>query len=336
MPRTELCLPIDVARTLFDTTVTQAQINANTFQNSSGDRDLLLSMIEDAESEFYDAVSDQMKVGTVGLPGTRETYEQVTYDVSGHEQYKRTWTGTGGGYRNTERTTNLQKSRILPFDPAEGDEAYLYRGMATANSSDDGWEDVTADQGDIWDIVNNREGRITLSPVAIEQSTRGSNHGLSVAGRNRLREVRLAITYRYGALGGSRSTTAETTLVNSLSQGTTGTVDIGDGTRAPSTSEVVVKIEDEYLSVTFDPDADTMTILERGVRGTTDSAHDADDVVFYAPPSVRKAVAAHAAENLVTSSRYSDWLPDTEDDIDKGDMLDQFSDIWTTTISALS
>jgi len=49
--RLTLAVPVDVAR-VFDSTVTQAQINQSTFQNSPDDDDLLASMIEDAEDEF--------------------------------------------------------------------------------------------------------------------------------------------------------------------------------------------------------------------------------------------------------------------------------------------
>lgn len=331
--RTKLALPIDLAR-LFDSTVSQAQLDADTFQNSGDDVDLLFSMIEDAEDEFHDATDDTMKIGREGVAGARETFEQITYDVSGHEQYKRAWTGTAGNYRNTERTTDLDNGRVLPFDPDEGDQAYLYRGMSSGIN--DEWEDVTDDKGEIWDIVNNREGRLALSPIEIERATRSSSHGLSLGGRNRLREVRLAISYRYGGLGGSRSTTSETALSNSLNDTDTGVVSVEDGSGFPGTSQIIIKIGREYLSVAPDPANDQMEILQRGVRGTEAVAHDAEDTVQYTPPAVRKAVASRAAESLVSSSRYSKWLPDNEDDISKDDLIDQLSETWEGTISALS
>jgi hypothetical protein len=334
--RTKLALPTDVGR-LFDSTVSQAQIEADTFQNAGDDVDLLESFIEDAEDEFHDATNARMRIGREGVAGARETYEQLTYDISGHEQYKRAWTGVAGDYRNTERVTDLDNKRVLPFDPTEGDEAYIYRGMGpAAGSGSDDWEDVTDQRGELWDIINHRDGRIVISPTTLARSLRTSNHGLSLAGRNRLREVRMAISYRYGGLGGSRNTTSETTLSASLSSGQTDTVSVADGANFPGTSEIVVSIGREYLSVKPRPDTDEMEILTRGIRGTQDVQHDADAIIHYAPPAVRKAVASRAAENLATSSRYQKWLPDNEDDISKDDMIDQFSSTWERTISALA
>jgi hypothetical protein len=334
--RTNLALPTDVVR-LFDSTVSQAQIDADTFQNTKDDADLLFSFIEDAEDEFHDATNASMRIGREGVAGARETYEQITYDVSGHEQYKRSWTGVAGDYRNTERTTDMANERVLPFDPDEGDQAYVYRGMGTGLGGDDDWEDVTDEQGDIWDIINHRDGRLVISPVAIQRAMRTTNQGLSIAERTRLREVRFAISYRYGGLGGSRDTTSETNLSNSLAQGTTsGTVAVADGSGFPGTSEIIVKIGREYLSVAPDPANNQMEILQRGVRGTEAVDHDADDAVQYTPPAVRKAVASRAAHNLANSSRYQKFLPDNEDDISKSDLMDNLNSTWETTIAALS
>jgi hypothetical protein len=332
--RTNLALPVDVVR-LFDSTVSQGQIDADTFQNTGDDADLLFSFIEDAEDEFHDATNASMRIGREGVSGARETFEQITYDVSGHEQYKRSWTGVAGDYRNTERTTDMNNERVLPFDPTEGDQAYVYRGMGAGQSDD--WEDVTDEEGDMWAIVNNRAGRLAFSPVALQRAMRTTNQGLSIGGRNRLREVRFAISYRYGGLGGSRDTTSETSLSNSLAQSTTsGTVDVADGSGFPGTSEIIVKIGREYLSVRPDPANNQFEILQRGVRGTEAVDHDADDAVQYTPPAVRKAVASRAAHNLANSSRYQKWIPDNEDDISKTDLMQNLNDTWETTIAALS
>lgn len=334
--RTNLALPVDVVR-LFDSTVSQAQIDADTFQNTGDDADLLFSFIEDAEDEFHGATNAQMRIGREGVAGARETFEQITYDVGGHEQYKQSWSGVAGNYRNTERTTDMGNERILPFDPAEGDQAFVYRGMGTGLSGNDDWEDVTSEQGEIWDIINHRDGRLVISPVAIQRAMRTSSQGLSIGGQNRLREVRFAISYRYGGLGGSRETTSETSLSNSLASGTTsGTVDVANGSGFPGESEIIIKIGREYLSVAPDPANNQFEILQRGVRGTEAVAHDADDTIQYTPPAVRKAVASKAAHNLSNSSRYQKWLPDNEDDISKSDMMDNFAETWKTTIAALS
>jgi hypothetical protein len=332
MTRTTLALPIDVAR-LFDSTVSTAQISADTFQNTGDDTDLLESMIEDAEDEFHRATDNRMKIGTVGLPGTRETYEQQAYDISGHNAYKRNFSAVFSDYDRDQKTLELDRERILPFDPAAGDEVYIYRGLDEFGES---WEDITAEQGESWDILNHRQGVFVFGTELYYESIVGDRGGLSRFSDDELSEVRFAITYRYGGLGGSRSTTAEATLDTSITDTETGSVAITDAAGVPSTSEVVVKIDREYLSVAFAPDAGTVDILKRGVRGTQAASHDADATIVYTPPAVRKAVSARAAEQLVVSGRYQDWLPDTEDDIDKDGMLEEFSGYWESTVGALS
>lgn len=332
--RTKLALPADVAR-LFDSTVSQAQLNADTFQNSGDDVDLLFSMIEDAEDEFHDATDDTMKIGTVGVPGTRETYEQPTYKISGHKLTKGTFSGVWSEYLPEQKTMQLDNQRVLPFDPNEGDQVYVYRGLEDNLNS--GWEDVTDERGTMWDILNNRAGTFTFSPLEtaeylMDYHTGGLRGGVP----SFLKRMRFAITYRYGGLGGSRSTTSETSLSSSLNDTETGTVSVADGSGFPGTSQIIVKINREYLSVAPDPENDQMEILQRGVRGTNAAAHDGDDAVQYTPPAVRKAVASRAAESLVSSSRYSKWLPDNEDDISKDDLIDQLSETWDSTIAALS
>ena len=332
--RLTLALPIDTVR-LFDTSVSQAQLDASTFQNSTDDIDLLAGMIEDAENEFRQHTGEKYSIGRKGITGRRETYEQVTYDVSGHEQYKRAWTGTAGNYRNTERTKQLDGERVLPFDPDEGDEAYVYRGLSPGVS--DSWEDITAEYGETWAIRNHVTGRIAISPVEIARSLRGNYHGLGV-GRDRLRNVTLAISYRYGGLGGSSNHASATTLTETggIDDSQTDTVDVADGARFPSDGTKIVLIDREYLEVKALPDTDELQLIDRGVRGTDAASHEDGARIQYTPPAVRKAVAARAAEQLVVSGRYTDWMPDTEDSVDRDDMIDQFSEIWDGTVTALS
>jgi hypothetical protein len=79
-----------------------------------------------------------------------------------------------------------------------------------------------------------------------------------------------------------------------------------------------------------------MEIVERGVRNTTPASHAADASVYYTPPAIRKAIAARAGMNMVQSSRYVGWLPDTEDDLSSSDVVDEMEAIWQTTVDALS
>lgn len=330
--RLRLALPIDVAR-LFDSTVTQAQINSDTFPPSNDSDDLLASMIEDAESEFHELTDSSMKLSSVGVEGQRETYEQPTYKVSGHRSFKARYTGVFSDFDPDEKRIELENENLLPFDSAEGDEVYVYNGIGDGVNT---WKDITDDQGDSWAILDHRRGTFVFDPEFVYEQIIGTRDGVSTMSSAARDSVRFAIRYRHGSLGGTRSQTATTSLDQSLTASATGSVDVVDAGRLSGTSEVVVKIGREYLSIRPDPTTDTVDILDRGVRGTTAASHDADDEVQYTPGAVRKAVAAHAAENLVTSGRYSGFLPDTEDDLDRGDMLDQFTNMWDTTIAALS
>jgi len=141
--RLTLALPIDTAR-LFDSTVSQALIDADTFQNSPDDDDLLASMIEDAEAEFYDLTDGELRIERQGLSGQRETYETVTYKLNGHQQYKSNFSGVTSDYLPQEVNTSLDKSNVLPFDADAGDEAYLYTGLGGKTTAGaETWTEIT-------------------------------------------------------------------------------------------------------------------------------------------------------------------------------------------------
>ena len=335
--RLSLALPIDVARA-FDSTVTQTQLSNNTFQASTDDRDLLASFIEDAEGEFRDRVDASFQEGRAGVEGDRETYPQITYKVSGHNDFKRQFTGVGSVYDPEEVTKDLPDDRILPFDSAAGDEAYIYRGLGGSASGDE-WEDVTADYGDTWGIVDNRSGTVAFHPTLLLQSMRGaSGQGIGLY-RSRLKHLRFAISYRYGTLGGSRGFAGATTLGTSLTTGDTGSTSVADASRLPDAGGIggslILLIGEEYVRATVDPSADTIDILERGVRGTDAASHSSGDRVQYTPPSIRKAVVARAAMALIQAGRYSAFLPDSEDALDKSEMFDNFETTWNESIAAM-
>jgi hypothetical protein len=295
-------------------------------------------MIEDAESEFYERTGDNLKIGRVGVEGQRESYEQPSYKLSGHKLTKGTFSGVWSEYLPQEQQMMLENQRVLPFDADAGDEVYIYRGLQSGGNSR--WEDVTDKQGEMWDILDYREGRFVFSPIETAEYLIDLHTG-SLAGTvpSFLKRIRFAVTYRYGGLGGSRSTPTRTELSAQITDTETGSVNVADGTAFPtagSSGAVVVLIDREYLLVDPDPPNDSMDIVERGVRGTTAASHDSGARVQYTPPSVRKAVASRAGMQLVSSGRYSDWLPDTEDSLDKGDVMDTFEATWTQTIEALS
>ena len=334
--RLTLALPIDLART-FDHTVTQTQLQNNTFQGTPDDRDVLSGIIEDAEDEFRQQADTDMRVSRVGVAGRMETYEQVTYEVSGHRAFKRSFSRVGSNYRPTEVTKNLRHARVLPFDKSEGDEAYLYRGLGGSHGGgSDEWDDVTDYAGDTWDIVDHASGTVVFHPIELARALVPSGRGVSMYG-GRLRELRLAISYRYGALGGSRGTATQTELGESVNTSKTGTVSVADGSGFPvGQGSIIVLVGEEYMEVEPDPSNSSMNVVSRAVRGTEAAAHSSGDRVQYTPPSVRKAVAARAGMSLIQSGRYSAWLPDEDDAISKNDLLDRLEATWKQTVEAMS
>lgn len=334
--RLTLCLQIDVAR-LFDSTVTQTQLTNNTFQASMDDRDMLASHIEDAEHEFRQRTDATFRPARAGSPGTRQTYPQITYKPSGHEDYKRDWMGVAGNYDAEMVTRNLPDDRILPFDSAEGDEAYIFRGIGGASGND--WEDVTADFGDTWTIIDHRSGTVAFHPIELARTMQAHAQGIGFRS-DQLKRLRFAISYRYGNLGGSRSYAGATALGASINSSDTGSTAVADGSRLPDAGldggTVVLKAGEEYLRATVDPGADTIDIVERGIRGTNAASHANGDRVQYTPPSIRKAVASRAAMGLVSSGRYSAFAPESEDALDKDDLMDTFEATWTATVDAMA
>lgn len=330
--RTTLAIPTDVARN-FDSDITQAQLDADQFGAAPDDVDLLQSFLEDAEDEFFMETDSQIKIGRKGNKGQRETFEEVAKKLSGHKQYRRNFSHVTFDYDNRTDTLELANGSILPFDPEEGDAAYLYRGLRG-----EGWEDITEDRGELWDIVNYKRGELIISPE-LKRLIRTRNRGGIGLVNNQLERVRIAISYRYGGLGGTRRQAARGTITEELSDSQTGTVSVSGDSTFPTDDAgggFVVLVDREYILARADPENDELELVERGVRGTQAASHDSDTRFSYTPPAIRKAVAARAAMQLVTSGRYQTWLPDTEDDITKSDLYDELETIWTTTVEALS
>ena len=331
--RLTLALPIDVARQ-FDHTVTQTQLESNTFQGTADDRGVLAGHIEDAEDEFRQRADLATAIAREGVPGDPETYERRTHKVKGHEAFKASWSRSARDYRPTEVEVDLDHGRVLPIDPAEGDEVRIYRGMG--GSTADAWEDVTDAQGDVWDIVDHRAGTLVLHPAEIHRATRRNRQGIGVTGGQR--KVRVAVCYRHGGLGRGRSLIRSTELAAGIDDTETGGVAVDDVEVFPvgvAGGSLVLLIGEEYVTATADHESGEITIQERGVRGTDAAGHDSGDRVQYVPPSVRKAVAARAGMALIQAGRYSAWLPDADDEVGKSDMLAELRDTWETTLAAV-
>ena len=329
--RLTLALPIDVARA-FDAQVTQTQLESNTFQGSTDDRDYLASLIGDAEDEFRQHANVDMRLSRVGTPGRRETYEEVTYKLSGHKLYRQRFSHATFDYTNQDQELDVANGRILPFDAEQGDEVHIWRGL------DEGWEDITADRGESWELLNNVEGTLLVSAHEVRRAMHRHISGAAF-GSGRQTKLRLAVTYRYGALGGSRGFAGSTALAEGIDDTETGAVDVDDANRLPigeGGGSIVLLLGEEYVLAGVDLENDQIQIEQRGLRGTNAESHADGDRVQYTPPSVRKAVAARAGVQLILGSRYYDWLPDADDELSKDDMQATMEQTWERTIEAMS
>jgi len=332
--RLSLALPVDIPRDAFDVTVTQPQIDADTFLNTDDDGEALTGYIAAAEDELRQLTDEDMRISRVGVAGNRPTYEQVTYQLPGHQQYRARFSQFTFDYDYDEKTIPLNNERVLPFDSADSDEIYAYRGLGDGTQ----WEEITDEQGDAWDILDNVGGRIVVHPSELYEVMFGRVGGVPFAGVG-MDQLRFSISYRYGGLGGSLSRTAQTALDTSLSTSDTGPTAVADGSRLPTSGvggNIVMKIGGEYLEVDPDPGGNSIDIKARGVRGTTDESHNSGDRVVYTPPAIRKAVAARAGMSLINSSQYRGFLPDSDAELNEGDIYDNLDAMWSGTIEALS
>jgi hypothetical protein len=333
-----LALPEDVTRVV-DHTAANTEIESDVFLGSQDDRETLRAMIEDAEDEFRAATNADMRVSRMGTPGSRETFEQVTYSIDGHRAFKQNYTGVSSDYRPTEVHKRLENGRVLPFDSAEGDAAYLYRGMAGDTGTGDTWEEITDEENETWVIVDHRAGEIQFHPILLLQSMIAGRQGVSVL-NNQLRELRIAISYRYGSLGGDRSRGGLTELSAQLGDvAPPTTLSIADAARLPTgeaAGTILLRVGTEYVRAVIDQTNDELTITTRGARGTDRQSWDSGTSVHYVPPSVIKAVAARAGMDWVTSGKYNEYLPDADDALNRNDVLDQLRNTYDTTVQALS
>lgn len=332
--RTSLALPIDVLRHI-DATIGQANIDADAVLNSPDDRDVYLSAIEDAEGEFKRRVGLNARVTTVGIPGRRETFEQLSYSISGHKLQKGTFTGTWTDYLPEEKRIPLDNQRVLPFDSAEGDAVFFYTGL---QGDGDPWQDVTDRENELWAIIDNVGGWFYFHPYELAQYILAElDVGISTV-PSFIREMRFAISYRHGVLDRSSSEVSQTALSASLDDSTTGGVAVADVEVLSSgriSDTAILRIGREYVAATYDRDAGEIVIEQRGVRGTGEQQHDAGETVMYVPPEYRKAVASRAAGDAASAARYSDWLPDTEDSLDRDDMIDLLTQDWEDIVGTL-
>jgi hypothetical protein len=310
-------------------------IDSDRFLDSGEDRDILAAAIEDAEGEFKRRVGLSSRVSREGIPGKRETFETATYKTSGHQLTKATFTGVWTDYLPEQQTIPLANTRILPFDSAEDDAVYFYVGLADDSGP---WIDITDEENNVWGIVDHRAGVFTFDPYTLVDDVVGGIRAGVGSVPSSLKKFRFAISYRHGILDRDSSQVGQTDLGASLSDSQTGTVAVDDVdvlSRGRVSSTAVLRIGREYVTAEYDRANGDIDILERGVRGTDNVSHNSGETVMYVPPEFRKAVAARAGVEIASSQKYSEYLPDTDDSLDRSDAIDEMQSTWSGIVDAL-
>lgn len=190
-------------------------------------------------------------------------------------------------------TISLNNGDIQPLDSSAGDAIEVRTGR-------DSYEDITDEEGDEW-VLDNRRGQLKLFRFLVRR--------LHFEGPDE-RLVRL--TYRHGALGGSRDEGAATTLESSVTSGDT-TLPTSDPSTFPATPFVAglgTSAGFEHVRVEeIDIGTGDVTVA-RGVAQTESDSHPDGATLQYVPPSVREAVAARAAVPVVLDDDARTAVPD--------------------------
>ena len=265
MPLADYCHVVDVLRK-FNPSLAEVDLGTEDFIGNADLKQVQARI--DGVGSMYDGRATEARLLRQGAPGTPSTYE--TYDAP-----HRGW--------SKQMTIDLDGRNVLPFDASAGDVIEVRTGR-------DQWDDITANAGSEY-TLESPPGKLNLyrrlfSRVYFEDRT------------NRF----LRVSYRHGALGGSRDRGGQTTLDGDLDMTTT-SVPVANAGRLPSGGVMLID-NDEYVRVTdVDYGTDTLTVT-RGERATTKSTHDGGAVIHYCPESLREVVAGMAAVELV---RYDDW-----------------------------
>ena len=287
---------VDVLRK-FDPTLTEQDLDNDDYIGAS-DREKVRARIDEVCDELEGETGRAFRERRVGAPGSPRTYDEQ--DVE----------GGGRGRPIRVQLRNITPGDVMPLDPNEGDSLQIRVGR-------DRWEDVTNEEDDTWSL-NYKTGELKIYRRLVQ--------------RIYLRDPEdryVKATFRYGALGGSKRRGGQTALSSSVNDSDT-TLSVENAERLPSTGVFLVG-NDEYVRADVDYQNNEISV-ERGVRATTASAHEADDPVHYCPLSVRSAVAARSAQELL---RYDDWvdqLREASQSLGGKEKMDSWQDEWDRTL----
>ena len=279
----------------FNPQLTEASLDQDDLIGGPGDREQVLARLEGVESDFEALTGNPQRMVRVGEPTRPETWEVHGASLYRHQGGTKIW---------------LDEGHVAPIDPDEGDAVHLRTGRDT-------WRDIT-DEAKRWD-VNSRKGYIRVYSRVRHR-----------VWRNAIKDEALRITYRHGAPGGRRGEPGETRTTAETSVGDS-TVQVGDETMLPRRG--VVKLGDEYVRVSSRGEGSVD--VARGVRGTTEKQHDEGAVAHYCEVSIREAVAAKTALELLS---YADWINELvdADGMRTSDKREIWEQEWEKTLSKFS
>lgn len=283
---------VDVLRK-FSPTLTEQELDNNEYIGVN-DREKVRARLDEVCDEFETETGRAFRERRVGAPGAPKTYDEQDVKGGGHSKPLRV------------QLRNITPGDIMPLDPNEGDSLQIRVGKNR-------WEDVTNEEGDTWQL-NYKTGRLKVYRRLVR--------------RIYLRDPEdryVKATFRYGALGGSKRRGGQTALASSTTDSDT-TWSVENAERLPSTGVFLVD-NSEYVRGDVDYQNGEVEV-KRGIRATTAESHDAGDVVHYCPLSIRSAVAARAAQELL---RYDDWvdeLREASQSLGGKEKMDSWQDEW--------
>lgn len=298
MARTTYALATDVTRR-FDPTLTQSQLESDDFIGQD-DLDTIRSRLEGVEST-WDHEATPMRAVPVG---SRDAPQY--FDAKGSP-----W----------PVTIYLDHRNVAPLDPNQGD------FIKTRTGRDD-YSDITGREGSAW-VADYDMGVITVYRYP------GAGQ---LPAFHRIRDRFVKIAYHLGA-GGDFAAAGQTTLAEDVSADATPTVSVTDVDRLPRSGEYTMLLGGaEYVGARVaDLDAGTVELTARGRRRTdAQQAHASGTTLHYCPMTVREAVAAKTARELVIYDDYTDWLVEGSEAFDRQSKLDAWDSEWTQALGNFS
>jgi len=266
------------------------------------------SSIEQADIGDEYSLSVSRDVILAHIEGVEREFERRAIELTDQQSVEELHEGVD---RDFGYTVYLDQPNVKPLDPEAGDTVEVRTG-------DDTFTDVT-DQS----FVDTDAGIIEVDTRLIQL------HPYFPQDTN----YRFRVTYRFG---GDADESGETTLDQPVSDSTSLPVDI-DVTDAESlaTGDIVLLGTTEYALVSAtNTDTDTITLSQRGLRGTAVTTHDSGEQVVNLPVDVRDAVSAKVATRLLRQDNFLDTLTEGEGDaIDTSTKIEQLEEEFEQAVS---